>query len=175
MLINTVKRAKYLVSKGEELFASPALTFFLNRHCSVEDIRCNSEALEHFCNLDDSDIWTSLKVWQSHSDKVLSLLSAGMVNRRLYKIEITNEPHTSEKKQQYLSQFMEKYVISEEEANYFVSTDSLATDMYNQYDESIKILFKDGSIKDISNASDMFNIELLSKKMEKYYFAYLRD
>ena len=70
---------------------------------------------------------------------------------------------------------MEKYNLTEKEASYFVSSDSLATDMYNQYDESIKILFNDGTIKDISNASDMFNIELLSKKVEKYYFAYLRD
>lgn len=175
MLINTIRRAKYLVANGEDLFAPPALSFFLSHHCTLEDFKRSDVALEHFNNLDDNDIWTSLKVWQRHPDKVLSLLSSGMVNRKLYKIEITNEPHSLEKKQQYIERFMEQYGISEKEAAYFVSTNSLATDMYNQYDESIKILFKDGSIKDISNASDMFNIELLSKKMEKYYFAYLRD
>ncbi len=175
MLTNTINRAKYLSRNGEDLFASPSLAFFLKNDITLKDFRENPEVLEHFTNLDDNDIWTSLKVWKSHSDKVLSLLSHGMVNRKLFKIQITNEPHPAEKKQEYIEKFTRKYGISESEAAYFVSSDSLATDMYNKYDESIKILYRDGSIKDISTASDMFNIELLSKKVEKYYFAYLRD
>lgn len=175
MLINTIRRAKYLTENGNELFASPAMSYFLKNTLSVNDFEQNNEVMIHFSNLDDNDIWTALKVWQSHPDKVLSTLSSGMVNRKLFKIEIANEPHAAEKKQEYVGKFMSKYNISEQEAAYFVSSDSLATDLYNQYDESIKILFKDGTIKDISNASDMFNIELLSKKVEKYYFAYLRD
>ena len=175
MLINTITRAKYLTAKGEKLFASPALEFFLRNNLTIEEFKNNDEVLMHFSNLDDNDIWTALKVWQSHSDLVLSLLSKGMVDRKLYKIEITNTPHSIEKRNRYVRKYMEKYNLTEKEASYFVSSDSLATDMYNQYDESIKILFNDGTIKDISNASDMFNIELLSKKVEKYYFAYLRD
>lgn len=175
MLINTIKRAKYLSQNGENLFASPSLAFFLKNDITLKDFQENHEALEHFTNIDDNDVWTALKVWKSHPDKVLSLLSSGMVNRKLFKIQITNEPHPAEKKQEYIEKFMRKYGISESEAQYFVSTDSLATDMYNKYDESIKILYRDGSIKDISTASDMFNIELLSKKVEKYYFAYLRE
>ncbi|KAF5064557.1 hypothetical protein DSECCO2_283040 [anaerobic digester metagenome] len=175
MLTNTINRAKYLSRNGEDLFASPSLAFFLKNDITLKDFRESPEVLEHFTNLDDNDIWTSLKVWKSHSDKVLSLLSHGMVNRKLFKIQITNEPHPAEKKQEYIEKFTRKYGISESEAAYFVSADSLATDMYNKYDESIKILYRDGSIKDISTASDMFNIELLSKKVEKYYFAYLRD
>lgn len=175
MLTNTINRAKYLSRNGEDLFASPSLAFFLKNDITLKDFRESPEVLEHFTNLDDNDIWTSLKVWKSHSDKVLSLLSHGMVNRKLFKIQITNEPHPAEKKQEFIEKFTRKYGISESEAAYFVSADSLATDMYNKYDESIKILYRDGSIKDISTASDMFNIELLSKKVEKYYFAYLRD
>lgn len=175
MLVNTINRAKYLSRKGEELFASPALAHFLKNDITISNFTENEETLQHFTNLDDNDIWTSLKAWKSHPDKVLSLLSAGMVNRRLFKIQITNEPHPMEKKQEFIEKFMQKYGISTEEAAYFVSSDSLATDMYNEYDESIKILFRNGTIKDISTASDMFNIELLSKKVEKYYFAYLRD
>lgn len=175
MLINTIKRAKHLTSQGENLFASPSLSFFLNNDLTTDDFKNRKEVLTHLSNLDDNDVWTALKVWQSYSDTVLSLLSSGMVNRKLYKIEITNTPHSIEKRNKYIRKYMEKYNLTDKEASYFVSTDSLATDMYNQYDESIKILFNDGTIKDISNASDMFNIELLSKKVEKYYFAYLRD
>ncbi len=175
MLINTMNRAKYLSRNGVDLFASPSLSFFLKNDITLKDFNENPEVLDYFTHLDDSDIWTSLKVWKSHPDKVLSLLSAGMVNRKLFKIQITNEPHPAKKKQEFIEKFIRKYGISESEAQYFVSSDSLATDLYNKYDESIKILYRDGSIKDISTASDMFNIELLSKKVEKYYFAYLRD
>ncbi len=174
MLINTLNRAKYLSRNGKELFASPALNFFLQNNIALKDFLENEETLIYFTNLDDSDIWTSLKVWQTHPDKVLSTLSSGMVNRKLFKVQIANEPFPIEKKDEYIEKFMKIFDISEQEAAYFVSSDSLATDMYNEYDESIKILYRDGSIKDISDASDMFNIELLSKKMEKYYFASLR-
>ncbi len=175
MLKNTMKRAKYLSQNGEKLFASPALSYFLKNDVSMSDFENNEEALSHFVNLDDNDIWTSLKVWKSHPDKVLSVLSDGMVNRKLFKIQIDNEPFSDRIIEETIHRFQQKYGITEKEAQYFVSSDSLATDMYNEYDESIKILFRNGSIKDISTASDMFSIELLSKKVEKYYFAYLRD
>ncbi len=175
MLRNTLNRAKFLSRQGKELFASPALQFFLQQEITLDDFFRNPQTVKHYIDLDDNDIWTSLKVWKSHPDKVLSILSNGMVNRNLFKIQITNAPQPKAKKQEFIDKFRQKYGISEEEAGYFVSSDSLATDMYNQYDESIKILFRDGTIRDISTASDMFNIELLSKKVEKYYLAYLRD
>ncbi len=175
MLRNTLNRAKFLSRQGKEIFASPALQFFLQQEITLDDFFRNPQTVKHYIDLDDNDIWTSLKVWKSHPDKVLSILSNGMVNRNLFKIQITNTPQPEAKKQEFIDKFRQKYGISEEEAGYFVSSDSLATDMYNQYDESIKILFRDGTIRDISTASDMFNIELLSKKVEKYYLAYLRD
>ena len=69
---------------------------------------------------------------------------------------------------------MKHFKISEHEANYLVSSNIITTDMYNEYDDSIDILYRDESIRDISEASDMFNIDLLSKKVEKYYFAYYK-
>lgn len=174
MLRSTIKRAKYLVRNGENIFASPSLLFFLENDVDFDAFKNNEDALHHFINIDDNDIWTSLKVWKSHPDIVLSKLSNGLINRKLFKIHIDNNPFPKQTVEDKIEHFMQRFSISEEEAKYFLSTDTLATDMYNEYDESIKILFADGTIKDISNASDMFNIELLSKKVEKYYFAYLR-
>ncbi len=174
MLRSTIKRAKYLVRNEESIFASPSLLFFLENDVDLDTFNNNEDALHHFINIDDNDIWTSLKVWKSHPDIVLSTLSRGMVDRKLFKIHIDNNPFPKQAVEEKIEHFMQRFSISEEESKYFLSTDSLATDMYNEYDESIKILFADGTIKDISNASDMFNIELLSKKVEKYYFAYLR-
>jgi len=46
--------------------------------------------------------------------------------------------------------------------------------MYSEADDSIAILYNDGSTVDIAEASDMLNIQLLSKKIKKYYFCFLR-
>ena len=87
-----------------------------------------------------------------------------MVNRKLFKIEIKEQPASQLKISKQLQKYMQKYNISEQEARYFIDADSVATDMYNKEDDSIGILYKDGTVKDISKASDMLNIELLSKK-----------
>jgi hypothetical protein len=124
--------------------------------------------------LDDNDIWSALKVWSIHPDLVLSLLSKALINRRLFKIEISRRPHEKHKIYQHVKMLMKHFKISEHEANYLVSSNIITTDMYNEYDDSIDILYRDESIRDISEASDMLNIDLLSKKVEKYYFAYYK-
>ena len=97
-----------------------------------------------------------------------------MVNRKLFKIEITDSKLPEDKREQILEKFIKKFALSKKEVSYFISSDVFTTDMYSEKDDSIDILYKNGSIKDISDASDMLNIELLSKKVVKHYFAYLR-
>lgn len=175
MLINTLARAKELVAAGELLFASPALQFFLNNDVDKEFFdKHQSNVLNYFVDLDDNDIWCALKVWATHNDKVLSTLSSALVNRHLFKIEITNEPQTKSYEEKFLKHYMKHLGVTEYEASYFVSSDLISSNMYNEIDDSIDILYNDGSIKDISAASDMLNIQLLSKKVEKYYFSYLK-
>lgn len=175
MMINVLRRAKELSMNGETLFASPALSFFLSQETTKADFENNGKALLHFVNLDDNDIWSALKVWNSHPDTVLSVLSDGMVNRKLFKIEITEGKSGEEKVSAYITSYMKKFGITAYEAAYFISSDILTTDMYSEEDDSIDIIYKNGEVKDISKASDMLNIELLSKKIKKYYFTYLRD
>lgn len=174
MLVNTLSRAKELSNNGDKLFASPALSYFLNTDTTLEDFSNNGIAIQHFANLDDNDIWSSLKVWASHKDTVLSVLSEGMVNRKLFKMEITDKKKPEDKIEQILENFKKKFDLNEKEASYFISSDVFTTDMYSEKDDSIDILYKNGRIKNISEASDMLNIELLSKKVVKHYFAYLR-
>jgi len=175
MMINTLRRARLLSLQGEQLFASPSLSYFLQNDPHLDDFKDDGEALTRFMELDDNDIWTALKVWSSHPDTVLSVLSEAMINRRLFRIEIFEQPFDEERAEVLQKRFAEKYRISQQEAACFISSDNLSTDMYSEKDDSIDILYKDGSVKDISRASDMLNIELLSKKVVKYYFAYLRE
>ena len=174
MLISTLLRAKELASRGVELFASPALRFFLYNNIEPEEFRNNPECIENFVQLDDNDVWTALKVWCSHPDKVLSTLSTGMINRNIFKVEISSEPFSEERINELTLQISQQLDITLSEASYFVSTPSIEKNMYDPADDSIDIIYKDGTIKNIAEASDMLNISLLSKKVKKYYICYHR-
>lgn len=174
MLVSTLLRAKELASRGTELFASPALKFFLYNDINRETFYNNPECLENFIQLDDNDIWTALKVWSSHPDKTLATLSTGMVNRHLFKVEVSTAPANEEWKKVLCMQVSKYLNIPLSETSYFVSTYSIEKNMYDAADDSIDILYNDGSIKNIADASDMFNLPLLSKKVKKYYLCYQR-
>ena len=174
MLISTLLRAKELASQGVELFTSPALKFFLYNNVGSETFYHNPECLENFIQLDDNDIWTALKVWSTHTDKVLSTLSLCMINRNIFKVEISTEPISDERKKELTFQISQQLGITLSEASYFVSTPSIEKNMYDPADDSIDIIYKDGTIKNIAEASDMLNISLLSKKVKKYYICYQR-
>ncbi|KAA6301453.1 MAG: hypothetical protein EZS26_002440 [Candidatus Ordinivivax streblomastigis] len=175
MLVSTLRRAQVLEHQGVELFASPALHYFLSHTVDKAEFINHPSALEFFADLDDNDIWSALKVWAKHPDKVLSLLSASLLNRRLFKIEISQKPFDADylaAKQKALS---EKQLIPLMDTSYLILSDEISTNMYSETDDSITILYKDGSTTDISEASDMLNIQLLSKKIKKYYLCFLRD
>ena len=174
MLISTLLRAKELASQGVELFASPALRFFLYNDINPTEFYNNPACLENFIPLDDNDIWTALKVWSTHTDKVLSTLSTGMINRNIFKVEISSEPISEDRKKELTLHISQQLGITLSEANYFVSTPSIEKNMYDPADDSIDIIYKDGTIKNIAEASDMLNISLLSKKVKKYYLCYQR-
>ena len=174
MLISTLLRAKELASQGVELFASPALRFFLYNDINPTEFYNNPDCLENFIQLDDNDIWTALKVWSTHTDKVLSTLSTGMINRNIFKVEISSEPISEDRKKELTLHISQQLGITLSEANYFVSTPSIEKNMYAPADDSIDIIYKDGTIKNIAEASDMLNISLLSKKVKKYYLCYQR-
>ena len=174
MLISTLLRAKELASQGVELFASPALHFFLYNDINHTEFHNNPDCLENFIQLDDNDIWTALKVWSNHPDKVLSTLSLGMINRNIFKVENSAEPIGEDRIKELTLQISQQLGITLSEANYFVSTPSIEKNMYDPADDSIDIIYKDGTIKNIAEASDMLNISLLSKKVKKYYLGYQR-
>ena len=118
MLISALLRAKELAARGDEVFASPALRFFLYNDIDREAFFSRPECIENFVLLDDNDIWTALKVWCSHPDKVLSTLSAGMVNRRIFKVEISSAPVACERKHELQEAISGKLGIPLHEAAY---------------------------------------------------------
>ncbi len=174
MLVNVLKRAKALAEKGVTLFASPSLHFFLYNKITRVDFDENSEALDHFIRLDDFDIMGAIKVWCHHEDFVLSELSKGLVNRNLFKIEMSRTPFSDEYFNQKVKEIALECGLSREEANYFVIRDRVFNRAYNVASDVIKVKLKDGSVVDAASASDHLNLKALSNSVEKYFIAYRR-
>ena len=175
MLVNTLRRAKLLAHQGKELFASPALRYFLYNDLDAAFFEAHQEeALRNYGLLDDSDIWCALKVWMSSDDQILSLLATNLINRHIFRVEIHEEPVTQERIDEVLKILMAYYGISREEASYLISVDIIEKDMYDVNDDRIDILYRDGTIRDIADASEILNVALLSKKIRKYYLCFQR-
>jgi HD superfamily phosphohydrolase len=172
MITRALKRAKELSASGEKLFATPALYFFLNNNVSKEAFENNKEVLEHFSALDDYDIFSALKVWVNHKDPVLSELSKALVNRRLFKIEMGNNPVDMGYFERLKQAVKKRYGLQDEEIDYFCFTDHTSNYTYQPGSDRINILFKDGTVKDIAEVSDQLNITLLDKPTTKYFVCY---
>ena len=175
VLVNMLTRAKDLLRQGEEVFASPALHYFLANDIDAEWFATHDETLTFYGELDDSDIWSAMKAWKHHPDKILSTLATDMLDRHIFKVEVTEEPVEEAHLETIAKEISAHMEISVEEArHYMMSINTISKDMYNVDDDSISILYKSGEIRDISEASELLNVQLLSKKIRKYYLCYQR-
>ena len=175
LLIKILKRAKELAEKKATLFATPALSFFLDNKLNKSAFKTDNTVLGTFLQLDDYDIFTSVKVWTQHDDMILSTLCKNMVNRTLHKIEIQNRPVSDGLISRIREKTKKRYNLKSKEADYFVFTDRIANNAYDPENDKINILYKDGELVDIADASDQLNISVLSKTVEKYFVCYPKD
>lgn len=182
VMINALKRAKQLAkqelstvnSQLSTLFASPALRFFLYNDIDRQTFFSQPECLQNYLTLDDNDIWSAMKVWCNHPDPILSLLSRDFINRNIFKVEMSDEPVSEERKQQKLQELAEHYHVSTDDANYLIANIEVGKDMYSLDDDQIEIRFNDGTTRDLTEASDMLSTSLATKKIRKHYFCYQR-
>lgn len=174
VLVNTLLRAKHLVKEGKEIFASPALMFFLRNDIDSNNFNSNPDVLSYYKELDDSDIWSALKVWKHSDDKILAILASDMLNRNIFKVEIKDEPYTDAEINTVREKLCTQFNIKEEDVHYLMNVSTIQKDMYDTQTDHISILFKDGSLKEIAEASEILNVSLLSKKNRKYYLCYQR-
>ena len=174
VLVNMLIRAKDLIHQGKDVFATPALHYFLSNDIDRDWFISHPEALRNYEELDDSDIWSAMKVWKHHDDKILSTLATDMLDRRIFKVEVHEEPIEEKRIRQIQENIAKQLGIDVKDAHYLMNLSTISKDMYNVEDDSIAILYKNGEIKDISEASELLNVQLLSKKIRKYYLCYQR-
>jgi uncharacterized protein len=162
MLKRIIKRAKLVKATCHE-----PLNSFINQ--PLENV-----TLEQFCSIDDYDVLVAIKNWSTHTDKVLSVLCNGIIDRHLLKVKYASEPFAVNVLAEKTTAAAQKLNISEEDARWLVFTGEAVSSTYNFEHEHIYILFKDGGVKDISEVDDALINENLSGKVKKYYICYLR-
>ena len=195
LLVNILKRAKEIAGNqlpvnsnrlnvktdhrlpvtDYRLFCTPALREFLFNHHDKKAFLKKPELLEVFAQLDDNDIFASVKVWANHSDYVLSTLCKNLVNRKLYKVEVQNEPFAEATVNSWRKKVQKKFKLSESETDYFVFSHDVSNDAYRPDKIHINILYKDGRITDIAKASDQAYIATLQKTVKKYFLCYPKE
>ena len=176
VLVNMLRRAKYLVARSPLITAhtSPALTYFLVNDVDAQWFKEHDEALHMYEELDDNDIWSAMKAWRHSDDKILSTLATDMLDRHIFRVEVHEHPIPQERILELQQEIAQKMDIPLEDAHYLMSMVTLSKDMYSPDEDSIDILYKDGTIRDITQASELLNVELLSRKVSKYYLCYQR-
>ncbi len=172
MLVKILQRARQLAHAGEELFCSPALRFFLYRQVKGRDFEENPECLHQFCLLDDYDIMGAVKVWAHHPDRILRWLCSWLTNRRLFKVVLTSEPFDEEVTTVLNRKVQALLDITPEELHYFVFTGTASLRAYNVNNERINILFKDGTVKDISSIDNALVSHTLAIPVKKFYICH---
>jgi hypothetical protein len=148
------------------------MQYFLYGHHKTDS---KEAILDQFSMLDDSDIAVSVKLWTQHEDITLANLCKSMINRKLFKIELQNEPFQSEKINSIKEKTRKSYSLNDHEASYFVFSDYITNKAYSSHDDKIQILYKNKEIKDITEASDMLNLSVLSKIVKKYFLCYPKE
>jgi HD superfamily phosphohydrolase len=166
---STMRRAKHLIMQGKKIDCTPSLEYFLKEKYKDDN---TLNILDNFSKLDDNDIAASLKIWTDSEDKVLALLSQNMLNRKLFKIELQNEPFDKEQIQAIRNTIKSEYALNDDEINYLVFSDYISNKAYSAKNENIQILFNNQEATDITEASDMLNLSILSKTVRKYFLSY---
>ena len=172
MLVNALKRAKVLADQGVELFCTPAFKYFLYNKVSIEDFREDEDAIKYFSQLDDFDILSSIKVWQNHSDPTLSYICKCLIERKLWKIKIQNTKFEKGFSDHLKEKAIKNINDQNIDSDYYFIQKKISNSAYQKGIENINIFYKDGSVLDITQASDNFNIDALSKEVEKHYLCY---
>jgi uncharacterized protein len=175
MLINILKRAKQLAERETELFSTPSLAAFLKKDVTHEDFKKGDGWIREFMMLDDFDVFSSIKVWMENDDIILSCLCKKLMNRQLYKVLVQNDPFTPGFIASIRKNIKEIHELNDEDIHYFLVEDIVTNSAYSLNDDKIKIMFKDHSLLDVTEASDQLNISVLSSAVSKYVVCYPKN
>jgi len=170
MMVKIIERVRAIFSPNDkELQTITALDYFLaNPIPSLTE-----DNIIRFCSLDDHDIMHAIKRWSKHSDPVLSLLCNRLLNRQLFHCRIQAAPFSPDYLQQKQQELLQHYPINEADLPFVCFTGEATNTLYQLKDERIQVLFKDGTVTDISRIENALIHENLSAPVKKFYICTL--
>ncbi|MDA0314792.1 MAG: HD domain-containing protein [Bacteroidetes bacterium] len=168
MLINLIQRAKNLAQGGRIFFVTEEMAYFMTKEVSLADFKADSSVLKKFLQLDDFDIWGAIKLWKNDPDYVLQNISQMFLTRKLFKINLVNDPFSDQEIEHLRTKAQKKLQVPDEDLAYFFSTGMISNYGYLEKDR-ISILTKKGEVVDVASAADLPNIKIMSKMVEKHY------
>lgn len=175
VLRSALRRAKDLARDGVQLFASPSLRYFLYNEVTAADFARNADfCLRQYAALDDSDILCALKAWQQADDAILARLSAAFINRRLFRAEVFEDGVPAEREEQLRRKVAAQLGISLAETRYFVCKRRVEKEMYSAATEGIGLLFPDGTVRDVTDISQIVRADTPAVVDSKYYLFSVR-
>jgi len=175
LLIKILQRAKYLTAAGHQLFSTPAFHWFLSQQINKSNFLDNPLHLDWFTRLDDTDIMSAIKTWECHEDHILSTMCQRVMKRDLYRSVLSNKPFSREYIDLVKGKVQAEIGVAMEDMHYYVFTQEIQNRAYNSSQDQIKILLKSGELVDITEASDLGNLEALSKNVAKYALCYPKE
>ncbi|MDX5444403.1 MAG: HD domain-containing protein [Hymenobacteraceae bacterium] len=175
MVLRIVQRARELLQKGTEVPCSPVLRYFLSANLTLDDFEKDTNILDQFTQLDDYDIWSGIKAWAHHPDKILAFLSKSVLERRLFKVIISAEPVDADYFEGIKELVMDRFEIGEEDVKYLMISGKISNNAYDAHGKSIDVLTKSSHVVNVAQASDLPNIRALSNRVEKYFICYPKE
>jgi uncharacterized protein len=176
LLVKVLQRSRELALMDMSLPATPALSYFLRNRVTRENLTARqSEILNNFTSLDDDDIMVSAKSWTGHPDRMLSLLSDNLIRRVLPRVRISDSPVPPDRIRELRLAVAEKYGLDEPESAYLVYGGTISNKAYSITKDTIKIAYNSGEIRELAEASDIFQIQNLNETKKKYFLCFPKD
>ncbi|MBR1593293.1 MAG: HD domain-containing protein [Alloprevotella sp.] len=166
VLRQALRRAKWLAEQGRAPFAPPALAFFFDSSGNETDPEL---WLDHYVELEDNDILSAIKEWCHDEDAVLSRLADSFTHRRLFRVEVSEEPFAEEYVARRREEVASALALSNEDVDYFVRTTEVSNALYRTDTEGISLLFPDGSLRDVSEVSPVVRACCAAPPDRKFY------
>jgi len=175
LLTSLLVRAREVTVRGDTLFAAPSFSYFLHpRNTGASSVE-EEEMILNFTSLDESDIMSATKVWMNHSDMILADLSRRLINRDLLAIELQNEPFEEGRIAELKKAAGDLMGLTDAETDYYVNTGDVYNQTYATGVPEVRIVLKNGEIRDITAVSDIFDHQALTEKVTKYYLCYPKE
>lgn len=174
-----LRRVRMHVRRGEKTLGencAPAFLFFLQNDITAADLR-RPDVLDRFTELDDTDLLYTIKSWQRHDDPILADLARRFMHRDFFRVTFLDAEPTLSDEARWREQIAEWLVTerlstsetAREDATYYVGVARSRLRAYAPARDAIKVLGRDGEVRELSKFTDTGALSALAGPVEKPY------